>query len=430
VAATVESLSVLEGEPAQIQFPGQQTTHIQELQTRSGDVSAALQGRWSTERYFLVTRRFLNETRDYSVQRSQSSGRDDQSWSAEAHELRWGVKLDATFNTGTTDNDFTRRTTTERRAVQRTGRPDTTYTVVVPAGYTEHVRNRSLDVTLARPVGRTINLRLQGTVNLSTYRYDPVAGSGTSPVDRDQFRQNFLLDARFNPGKRWNTSVVYSQEVSQTVNLPAHYSASNGENRIYRLTWNWSYGLSDRLTASQRNAVAANYRRLTFRPADDDLTMEYTSTTTLEAIVVPNRLRVTVNHTALYQPSGDYVIDLTTGEDAFFKSAETKNYKLDARIAYSPSSWLTLNLNPAYLNDRRLSAQGEGLGLLSSTNNLQLSGGMSIRRRIGAKGELSGDLNRSFVADRKISYTAGLPFATPAVETDYWQGRLDFTWSY
>src|SRR5262249_51616476 len=98
--------------------------------------------------------------------------------------------------------------------------------------------------------------------------------------------------------------------------------------------------------------------------------------------------------------------------------------------AYSPTAWLTLNLNPVYQRDQRLVAEGDALQLLSSGKNLKLSGGATIRRAIGTRGLLSGDLSRLFVADQRVPYSGGVPSVVGTTETDYWQGRLDFTWAY
>jgi hypothetical protein len=395
-------------------------TSIQQILTESDDLTAALQGRFTAERTFNVTGRVGSESRDYNVQTSQSSARDDRSWTVELHELRWGTKLDGNFTQSRTESDYTRRTTTERVG---------TVTQTVPAGYTEHSENRSLEATLSRSLGRRITLRLRGQVSLTSSRYSPVPQSRAVLVDRDLLRQLFLLETRYNPGKRWSSGLTYQQDLSRNVNLPGSSSGSNFDDHIYRLTWNWSYQLSQRLTANQRNNVSATYRKFTFRPASNRLTMEYSFVTTLEA-TVGSRLRITTTHSARFQPSGDYVLDPLTGVESFFKSDESQLYSLDARFSYSPTSWLTVNLEPVYQNDRRLGPQADQLGLLRSSNNLRMTGGVAVNRRVGAKGRLSGDLNRSFVADRSTSYTLGLPNPPSRSETDFWQGRLDFTWTY
>ncbi len=399
---------------------GGSQTQIQEILVRSTDLAATLQAKLTQDRYYLVSRKLTDETRDFNVQTSQGSGRDDHTWLAEAHERPWDVKTDGTFQTSSSENDFTRRTTSERVG---------TTTTTVPAGYRERVRNRVLDGALSRNLGSRLTLRLQGSVRLDTYRYEPVPQSRASLVDRDQYRQLFLLETRYNPGKRWSSGVTYQQERNLTVNLPASHSSGNFEDRIYRLTWNWSYQLAEHLTATQRNNVSSTYRKFTFIPASNRLTMEYQFVTTLEAVVMRN-LRVTTTHSARFQPSGQYVLDPLTGMESFFKSDDSELYSLESRIAYSPTNWLTLNFQPSYQSDRRVSAQEDRLAPLRTTKNLRLTGGLAVNRRVGTRGTLAGDLNRTFLADRSTAFTQGVPNPAPRAETDYWQGRLDFTWTY
>ncbi len=401
---------------------------IQEVLTRSGDVGATLQGRLSNERYFTVTHRQATENKGYSIRSDDNSGRRDRTWSADLHEVRWAFKLDGTFNNGRTRNDFSSDLSTERRPSPMD--PGSFVTDTFPAGYVERVHNRSLDVTLQRPLGRRLNLKVQGTVSLSSFRYALVTDSRARLVDRDQYRRTFLAEGRFNPGQRWNTSLNYQQELRKNINLPASHSNANLEDRRYLLTWSWSYRISQGLTASQRNSVSANYQKRTFGPDSSGLRMEFNFLTTLESSVIPNRLRLTLTHSARFQPNGAFQYDTFEGQDLFYKSDETRLYSLDARIAYSPATWLTLNLNPSYQSDQRLATQGQALSPQSTVNSLRLSGGASVRRQIGAHGNLSGDLSRLFLADGRTSYVQGLAGVPVRNETDYWQGRLDFSWSY
>jgi hypothetical protein len=389
-------------------------TQLQEVLTHSGDLAATLQGRWTTERSFLVGRRFFEESRDYNVQTSQSSGRDDAAWNAELHDLRWGTKLDVVFSTSENENDYSLRTTS-------TGSP---------AGYVEQGVSRSLEATLSRSLGTRLTGRVRGQVRLTQSRYEPVPNSSVTLADRDLATQSILLEARYNPGRRWNTSLTYQQDLNENVNLDPSQSGNNFDEHIYRLTWNWSYALSSRFTANQRNSANANYRLHTFRPASDRVRIEYNIVTTLEG-TLSSRFRMTVTHSARYQPEGQYVVDPLTGVESFYKSDESRLYSLDTRFSYSPAAWLTLNLNPIYQNDQRLSAQADQMRLLRSSANLRVLGGVAVNRRVGAHGNLSGDLNRSYVADRATSYTsAGEPIPGEGTEVDYWQGRLDFTWTY
>ena len=47
---------------------------------------------------------------------------------------------------------------------------------------------------------------------------------------------------------------------------------------------------------------------------------------------------------------------------------------------------------------------------------------------LGSKGRLTGDILRTYRADRSINYTDSIPLPQPRTESDYWNGSLQISW--
>jgi hypothetical protein len=63
-----------------------------------------------------------------------------------------------------------------------------------------------------------------------------------------------------------------------------------------------------------------------------------------------------------------------------------------------------------------------------SSRNLTFSGRASVNLPVGQRGQLTGDIGRTFTADRSTTWAGGVPNINPVTETDYWNGTLQFSW--
>jgi hypothetical protein len=105
------------------------------------------------------------------------------------------------------------------------------------------------------------------------------------------------------------------------------------------------------------------------------------------------------------------------------------NYTLSARLAYAPSHGLSLFMQPDYLAGERDGSQAGALVPTRVNRQLNFSGGASLNLPMGAKGRLTGDILRTYRADRSINYTTGgAPLPQPRTESDFWNGSLRLSW--
>jgi hypothetical protein len=88
-----------------------------------------------------------------------------------------------------------------------------------------------------------------------------------------------------------------------------------------------------------------------------------------------------------------------------------------------------MHVDPRYSNAERAGTVN-GIQAKQRTDlRLDFAGGVDVNLHVGAKGMLTGRVNRVYVDQRTINYENGLPAPTPRSETDYWSGNLQLTWN-
>jgi hypothetical protein len=211
------------------------------------------------------------------------------------------------------------------------------------------------------------------------------------------------------------------------INLPKSSTSANNEDRTYRAEWRWSYRLLKGLTANQNNSISADYLLYNFLPENDRLALSYGTRTTLNAVLSP-RLTIDVVHNSLVQPNGTFVRQFD-GIEAFGESDQSQNYSLSSRISYTPSPMLSLVLEPNYQAANRDNFQSGSSVPQRRGRTLNFTGGASVNVPLGASGRLTGNIGRTYRADRSTGYTLGVPQLAPRSESDFWNGTLNLSWS-
>lgn len=377
---------------------------VTEIVTGERGVDLAFRLRRDNDRFLNVTQRYSSREQASSVTATLQNMRDEAGFAVTGRWAHAGATLDATFNLSRNESRFPRRSVT--------------------GGYVEDLFSRSISATLNWRLGPVVLLKSTGSVSLSSSRFE-VVDLYSPPADRDSYRQSYRNEVLYNRSERFSTAAGFEVGRVLAINLPAASTASNNEIRTYRADWRWSYRLSRGLTATQRNQLTADYTL--FRISDNNrLLLDYSTFTTLNAVLT-SRLQLDINHSARFQPSGDWV-RLEDGLDYLRRADDNETYTLDARMSYSPVAGVSLNLRPQYVaNDRNGTVEGVSVPQRRS-RLLTFAGGASLDLPVGRSGQLSGDLSRNFRADQSTLYTAGSPRVSPVSEDDFWSGSLQFRW--
>jgi len=210
------------------------------------------------------------------------------------------------------------------------------------------------------------------------------------------------------------------------VNLRAGSTASNTRASAYRAEWRWSYRMLPGLTATQNNSISADYMHYIFTPTNDRLSLDYTTATSLNAVLTP-RFTMDIRHNAKHLPSGTYT-EFADGLYYLSRSEVSDNSTLSARLAYTPSPALSFFMQPDYLAGERDASLSGTMTPTRTSRTLNFSGGASLNLPLGAKGRITSDIQRTYRADHPINYTGGTPLPQPRTESDFWNGSLQISW--
>ena len=381
-------------------------TFIQNVITKNKDLTGALNLRKDNDRFLTISQLFSRAENASSQSLSSQNTRDENTFSNTG---RWAFRqftLDGLFSLDHSNSDYPRRSTT--------------------GGYTEKIFTRTIDGTFTWPMSTRLLLKLNGDVSLASYRYSIIDVFPNPPVDRDQYRQSWRTDVNYVMSQRFNTGGALEVSRSDYINIPAASAAANNEVRSYDAEWRWSYRLLEGMTVTQRNQATADYSFYTI-DTNDRVGLNYTTTTTINAVVTP-RFSINLNHNASSQPGGQWV-KLEDGLYYLRKADDNQNYGLDAHVVYTPIPGLSLTLAPQYFSNQRFGTTNGVSVPQRSGKTLNFSGGVNLNLDLGAKGHLTGDINRTYRGSGNTTYKNGVPNPSPVSETDYWNGSLQLTWN-
>jgi len=293
-------------------------------------------------------------------------------------------------------------------------------------GYNDRQEDRSASATLERPFSRRLTGRLKGEIGLSQYRSTATADSAQPPTPRDNYTQLYRIEAQYVPGESFTTNVALEVSLRRNINLPSTSTSNNTDTRSYRAEWRWSYRLLRGLTASQVNTIQSDYDFFPFAPERNDLSIDYSAVTDLNAIVTP-RLSIDLQHNARQQPHGDWRV-LPDGTGVLLPSDENLNYTLRATVSWAVAHGLSLSLVPEYLASDRTGTSNGVAAPTRTSRHLGMSGRANLDFPLGHRGHLLGDISRTFTDDRSTTYLNGLPQPSPLAQRDFWTGSLGLTW--
>jgi hypothetical protein len=364
--------------------------------------------RIDNDRYVDLTQRTSDTKQATVIGVNTRNTRRDDGFTATLRYVVFGCAIDGNFQNAFTNSGFPTRAET--------------------GGYSEFQHTRSLDGALTRTLTAQITARVAASIGLISYRYALLGFYPTLPVSRDLWRQSYRITGNYASGQAFSTSVTLDVSKNELINLPSASAASNNNVRSYRGEWTWSYRLLPGLTATQRNAINADYFAYPFATDNDRLTLDYSEVTELNAVVTP-RLTMRVTHNGKQTPGGNYRVDPRDGLSYFSQADDNQSYTLRAEVAYSPSQAISLSVVPQYFaSDRDGTVNGVAVPQRRS-RTLDFSGGANVNFNVGAKGLLRGDIRRSYRADRATTFTSGVPQSSPLSEIDYWNGSLQFSWT-
>jgi hypothetical protein len=379
---------------------------IQQVRTDDDRLNATLRLRRDNDRYLNVTTRFSRASRANPSQLSSQNEVGNQSVGLQGRYRLLGWHLEGSLDVVNNHTVYPQRALT--------------------GGYGDESGSRTFQSLMRRNFGARIVLQADARVSLTQSRTWVIGAYPSPPVDRDQYRQSYKFDVQYTRNERVNSRVGLEVIRFHYINLPSASTGANNETRTYRGEWQWTYRLLPGLTATQRNQLNADYVSYDFLPANNRVSLNFKALTTLNAILNP-RLTLEITHDTQTQPSGNYT-RFDDGLEYFSRADEGRIHRLLGRFAYSPSPLISLNLTTDYQSNGRSTNTPAGVVPRSESRTLNLSGGGSLNVPIGSRGQLTGNLHRTYRADRAIQFQNGIEQPSGRSELDYWQGRIDLRW--
>lgn len=382
-------------------------TRAQKVVTVNNGVDGTLQFRQTNDRKFDVNAHVTVSSQDNGTVLNGRSSHRDTGWGADGRYLWQGWTGEGHFSYGVVRDEFPSRSLT--------------------GGYGDRASTASADGRLSRGFGVRFVLQASGRVSLTRSKYYLIGFYSNPPIDNDQYQQNYRLEGLYTVSDALNSALALDVTRVLALNLASVSSSSNNETDTYRAEWRWTYRLLAGLTATQRNALSANYLKYNYLQSSNRLSLDYSTVTTLNAVLSP-RLTIDITHNADFQPSGSYG-PLPDGVTYLSRSDETRNYQLRANISYTPIPGLSLLLSPEYLANNRSSAQNGVLAPQQLGKTMDFSGGASLNVPVGARARLTGNILRTFRDDRSVQYSStGLASPSPRTSVDFWNGSLNLSW--
>jgi hypothetical protein len=383
---------------------------IESLRSGNRGVSATLRLRKDNDRSISLTRKYSNQRTPSSVVPTFHNTGIVDGYSVSG---RYGYRawsLDASLSQ---DKSYS-----EQPRMSRSG------------GYREDRLARSAEATLNWDVSRNMTARGIGRVGLTQYREAAIDYHINVPVPRDVYAQSYRVEGNYHPTERFRTGLALEVGRSVTTNLLPSSVATNNESRDYRSEWTWSFRLLPGLTANQRNQMTAAYVYPYRDPINNRLLLEYTTFTTLNAIITP-RLQFDVFQDYHFKPNGTYSPLDPPGSDLrnyFSIAGSERNSLIRARISYTPASPLSINLEPEYSANDQQGTSGAIAIPTHSRRVLSLRGGASVNVPVGRLGKLTGGISRNVRETLNTDYPSGTAQSTRSSDPSYWVGNLQLTW--
>jgi hypothetical protein len=160
--------------------------------------------------------------------------------------------------------------------------------------------------------------------------------------------------------------------------------------------------------------VQSDYEFFPFSPERNDLSLDYSSVTNLNAVITPRPVdrrhaqRAATAARRLAHASGWHRRAAALGREP--------ELHVRALVQWAVTRGMSLKLLPEYLATDRTGTSNGVETPTRTTRRLSLSGGANLDIALGSRGHLLGDISRQFSDDRSTTYRAGVPQPSPLAE--------------
>ncbi|MBD3334322.1 MAG: hypothetical protein GF355_02300 [Candidatus Eisenbacteria bacterium] len=255
-------------------------------------------------------------------------------------------------------------------------------------------RNRSARLSLDRPLVGSLRLVATGQIELRQDFYDD--GS----LDRDEVLTTLDGTLNYSVGRRFDARLSYQRRDSEIINIRAEKATGNNVVQRHRISANYTYMLTKRLTVEQQFNIFADYTFFTFDEGSNTLRR----TNEVKTIITPeigDNTTLNVEHLYRRGDSGGYQRTGQTGSYTYRPSTETLRQYLLLEAQYRIYNVVTFGAKQSFDDNSRRSLVN---GTTTGTQRVEFSGLVSVEH----------EFSPGFTVEGRFRKTASNQ------EDDYW----------
>jgi hypothetical protein len=382
----------------------EQVVAQEEVVTRADN--GELSVRWNGPgRSVFTSRASISDTQiEYDVDSTRSNIATAQSFNLTAQKTVYGANVNASFQNGTTESDYTRRSD----------------------GYLQRTWRRVAEITANRRLGLRLSGDARGNMSLDSRRYDdfrPSSGSSFPPSDQDLLRAVGGGRVDYRLSSQITTGLDGQIDYNRTINLASTSSINNTDQIGYAITWRWAATPWSFWTVSQNNSAGAQDITYPFAASRDQLSFIYQLRTSSVARLT-KQVNFETHYSLRYQSRGSY----RTGTDLvrrFGKTGGSDQFDLLLRLNWIAAKWLSLDVSQQTIATENYSLSSGTTRIDTESRRDNLFANAVTTLPVGKTGSFSFTLRR--VLTRDWTQTNATPRPAPTVREDsYWQANLAF----
>ncbi len=333
----------------EVSLRGQQETRAQQ----SSSLNASFSGTLREGLMLRVNGDLSRNETDYTLETQRFSRTSNWSGDSEVNYDAWtGAKFTVKFDRNHEDRDY--------RSSQ--------------AG---QVAGRRASIDYKQRLTKNVDMDAGYFVRLDQYIYDDFeANKG----DRDLLNERASVTLRYNPRGNLNTAVRMESRQTESVNIHPERSRDNKTDETFLIEPSYTLRVGKANFTGDFTADAT-YAVYDFEETKNFLVRRFATRQKWQQAIT-NRVSSEVLFTYDLSDEGSYIRSEGTDHRVFTRSREIRRHRESAQVRYSPQGWLRLDLLYRQDSDEQFSLRNTAKTLTSERDVYELSGGLSVQKKI------------------------------------------------
>jgi hypothetical protein len=239
------------------------------------------------------------------------------------------------------------------------------------------VAKRAASVDYRQRLTKNVDMDAGYFVRLDQYMYDDFDGN---KGDRDLLNNRANVVVRYNPRGNLNTAVRMESRQTESVNIHPERSGDNKTDETFLIEPSYTLRLGKANFTGDFTADAT-YAVYDFEESKNFLVRRFATRQKWQHAIT-NRVSTEVLFTYDLSDEGSYVRNEGSDHRVYTKGRETRRHRESGEVRYSPQGWIRFNLVYRQDSDEQFSVRNFRKTLTTERDVYELSGGLTIQRKI------------------------------------------------